>query len=61
MDKPPKSARQQLRELYFREAAEVRRMRHSGECTGEDRPKCYERCPHSYYCSELRHITMSLY
>lgn len=44
-----------LRAYALQERAAVRKMQAEGECTGEDRPKCYETCPHAYYCSELRH------
>ena len=45
-----------LRAYALQERAAVRKLQHEGECTGENRPKCYETCPHSYYCSELRHV-----
>lgn len=35
------SARSELLAYALKERAEVRRMQTSGECTGEDRPKCY--------------------
>lgn len=56
MERPEKRPAEKLRELYLRERAEVRKMRYSGECDGQNRPACYERCPHSYYCSELSHM-----
>ena len=49
-----------LRAYALQERAAVRRMQVEGECTGEDRPRCYETCPHSYYCSELRHVLPAL-
>ena len=49
------SARSELLAYALKERAEVRRMQASGECTGEDRPQCYETCKHAYWCSELKH------
>ncbi len=50
------SQAERLRAYALQERAAVRKMRAEGKCTGDNRPKCYEDCPHSYYCSELRHV-----
>lgn len=46
---------------FRQERAEVRRMRATGECTGEDKPRCYDTCPHSTYCSEWQYTVKTLY
>ena len=55
MPKEYVSEADRLRAYALQERAAVRKLQREGGCTGEDRPKCYETCPHSYYCSELRH------
>lgn len=43
-----------LKAYALRERAAVRKLQREGGCSG-DRPKCYDTCPHAYYCSELKH------
>lgn len=49
------NAREQLMAYALKERAAVRKLQHDGTCTGEDRPRCFEKCEHAYWCSELRH------
>lgn len=48
-------AEEELLAYAIRERAEVRKLQRSGECTGDERPKCYDTCKHGYWCSELKH------
>lgn len=55
------SPREEFMQKFRQERAEVRRMRATGECTGEDKPRCYESCPHSAYCSEWQYTVRTMY
>lgn len=52
---PVARQRSDLLKYAMEERAAVRKLRYDGECTGEDKPRCYESCPHSYWCSELQY------
>lgn len=55
------SARETFMQEFYRQRAGARKKMHDGECNGMNRPKCYETCEFSAYCSEWKHTVRTLF
>lgn len=60
-DDMPERAQDAFMKEFYRQRAGVRKLQHDGKCNGESRPKCYDTCEFSAYCSEWRHTVRTLF